>query len=112
MIAKRVAHRRCLADYPTPTPQPTPCRLWQGSIIPPGYGKRPDHELVHRWVWRLAVGPIPEGMQVLHHCDQPLCFRLDHLYLGTQLDNIADMKRRGRARNKTSGPLTKNGATK
>lgn len=92
--------RRSLADYPTPTPQPTPCRLWQGALIGTGgYGVRPNGERVHRWVWRMAYGPIPDGMQVLHHCDQPLCYRLDHLYLGTPADNMRDKVQRGRWRN-------------
>jgi len=53
----------------------------------------------HRVSWRLAYGPIPPGMQVLHRCDTPLCVRPDHLFLGTQIDNIADMDRKGRRRN-------------
>ena len=96
---RRVSTRRSLSDYPTPTPQATPCRLWQGPIDRYGYGKRPDRELVHQWVWRTANGPIPDGMEVMHHCDQPLCYRLDHLYLGTHADNMRAMKERGRSRN-------------
>lgn len=58
------------------------------------------HILAHRLAWQLANGPIPDGMRVLHHCDNPACVRPDHLFLGTQLDNIADMKAKGRAANR------------
>ena len=41
-------------------------------------------QLLHRWVWEQVNGPIPPGMVVMHRCDNPPCFRLDHLMLGTQ----------------------------
>ena len=77
----------------------TPCRTWRGRTWGGGYGfiwreKRPWY--LHRWVWTLANGPIPTGMNVLHHCDNPPCYRLDHLYLGDQKQNRADQIERGR----------------
>lgn len=42
------------------------------------------------------VGPIPTGMSVLHHCDNPACVRPDHIYLGTYVENMADKAVRGR----------------
>ena len=99
--APRVHVRRALADHPAPTPQPTPCRLWQGPTIRKGYGIRPNGHLMHRWVWRQVHGPIPIGMQICHHCDQPLCYRLEHLFLGTPADNTADMVAKGRSRKGT-----------
>jgi hypothetical protein len=97
----RVHHVRRLVDHPAPTPQSTPCRLWQGATSGNSYGTLrvgQDKVYVHRWVWEQANGPIPPGMQIMHHCDQPLCYRLDHLALGTRSDNMMDMSRKGRGR--------------
>ena len=51
----------------------------------------------HRVAWELEGGPIPDGMRVLHRCDNPACVRPDHLFLGTQSDNMLDMFAKGRA---------------
>lgn len=91
--------RRRLADHPAPTPQPTPCRLWQGTVTHGGYGYRNTqgrYTRLHRWVWEQVYGPIPPGMRVLHRCDQPACYRLDHLFIGTQGDNVQDSINKGR----------------
>jgi len=87
---------------PAPTPQPTPCRVWQGSVDRDGYGHKRGR--VHRWVWQSVYGPIPDGMVVMHKCDNPPCFRLDHLQLGTVADNNADRDAKGR-RNADHNPL-------
>ena len=52
----------------------------------------------HRVAWELTNGPIPKGLNVLHRCDNPVCVRPSHLFLGTQADNIADMVSKGRNR--------------
>jgi len=54
---------------------------------------------VHRVAWELTSGPIPDGMQVLHACDNPPCFNPEHLFLGTRSDNMVDMVSKGRAVN-------------
>lgn len=50
----------------------------------------------HCGSWRAYKGPIPTGMFVCHSCDVPLCVNPDHLFLGTALDNVRDMMRKGR----------------
>ena len=51
----------------------------------------------HAVSWQLSRGPIPQGAKVLHSCDNPQCVRPDHLFLGSQADNIRDMTAKGRA---------------
>lgn len=66
-----------------------------------GYGRFWDNGTLvcaHRYSYELENGPVPDGFLVLHRCDNSLCVRPDHLYLGTQFDNMHDMKRRGRER--------------
>lgn len=50
----------------------------------------------HRRAWIEANGEIPEGMFVLHSCDNKSCYNVDHLFLGTQAENMQDMVRKGR----------------
>lgn len=79
------------------------CWTWTGTTSQ-GYGKiqagrRGEGWLwVHRVSWELQNGPVPDGLQVLHRCDNPPCVRPSHLFLGTQVDNIRDMWAKGRAR--------------
>jgi hypothetical protein len=49
-----------------------------------------------RMAYRVQIGPIPDGLQVLHKCDNPECVRVDHLFLGTISDNIKDAIKKGR----------------
>jgi hypothetical protein len=76
------------------------CWLWQGGRQSHGYGEFnwPPHRTkqAHRLAWLLTCGPIPPGMYVLHHCDNPSCVRPDHLFLGTPADNMTDMVAKGR----------------
>jgi hypothetical protein len=64
-----------------------------------GYGRLSidgQRVLAHRVAWEMEQGPVPDGIRVLHRCDNPPCVRPDHLFLGTQADNIADMRAKGR----------------
>lgn len=83
---------------------PSGCWEWQGADNGRGYGvihlknwEWPQRApAVHRIAYRLCVGPIPDGLCVLHRCDNPPCVRPDHLFLGTNEDNVADMVAKGR----------------
>ena len=53
----------------------------------------------HKVSWEIFVGPVPEGLLVLHHCDIRHCVNPEHLWLGTAKDNYEDMIRKNRGRN-------------
>lgn len=57
--------------------------------------KRKMYSVTREW-WKIHKGEIPEGMHICHHCDNPLCFRIEHLFLGTPSDNMQDMVRKRR----------------
>lgn len=77
----------------------TPCVEWPGVRNKPRYkrlalsGKR---RMAHRMIWELNNGPIPAGLCICHHCDNPSCLNIDHLFLGTYKDNVHDMIAKGR----------------
>lgn len=78
---------------PKHRPELGPCWLWMGSKQPSGYGIMKINSKkvrVHRLAWQLTHGSIPDGLWVLHHCDNPLCVNHNHLFLGDHLDNIKD----------------------
>lgn len=76
------------------------CWEWTGKRAS-GYGRfvtPPGRRMwsAHRYSWTLANGPIPDGLFVLHHCDNKPCVRPEHLFLGTNADNMRDAWRKGR----------------
>lgn len=75
------------------------CWTWQGSRDRKGYGRVSVNQrpvLAHRFSWTLSHGPIPDGLCVLHKCDNPPCVNPEHLFLGTIADNNRDMVAKGR----------------
>ncbi|HLY78635.1 MAG TPA: HNH endonuclease signature motif containing protein [Caulobacteraceae bacterium] len=75
------------------------CRLWLGGKDIHGYGAlhfNGKYQHASRWAYIEHIGPIPEGMHVLHRCDNPPCINHEHLFLGTHADNMADMVAKGR----------------
>lgn len=103
-IRQRILHRT--------TELPNGCWEWQGYRMRPrngdgagtygviGVGSRRDgtkgSALVHRAMWEYLHGPIPDGMMLCHTCDNPACVNPDHLFLGTQTDNMRDNIAKGR----------------
>ena len=77
----------------------TPCDEWVGSLNSSGYGHlRVAGKVLkaHRLVKMQEVGHLERWEFVCHHCDNPKCIRLDHLFIGNQSDNMHDMHRKGR----------------
>lgn len=81
----------------------TACWLWTGAKDKHGYGSigsgghRGPTLKAARVSWEIQIGPIPNGIEVCHHCDVPSCVRPDHLFLGTHTDNMQDAATKGRS---------------
>jgi hypothetical protein len=88
---------------------PNGCLEWTGARSVHGYGRinrggrGAGVELAPRAAWIIANGPIPDGLSVLHRCDNPPCCDVSHLFLGTAEDNCRDMMAKGRGRGQVQG---------
>lgn len=76
------------------------CWEWLGGRFSRGYGRFAAEPTLsvraHRYAWEVMNGPIPAGLIVCHHCDNPICVNHAHLFLGTHKDNAEDRDRKGR----------------
>jgi len=80
------------------------CWEWRGGRHTFGHGSKRIKGVMHythRLAWAWVNGPIPEGMCVLHHCDNPPCVNPNHLFLGTKADNNHDKMAKGRHRSQS-----------
>lgn len=77
------------------------CIEWSAQIDSRGYGRikvEGKPAAAYRVAYEVEKGPIPEGMEVCHKCDNTRCINPDHLFLGTHKENMHDMWAKGRAR--------------
>lgn len=85
------------------TANPNKCWEWAGGLSPNGYGvigssSSGDRYSAHRLAYKLTHGDIPDGLFVLHKCDNRKCCNPNHLWAGTHLENVSDMMAKHRHR--------------
>lgn len=76
------------------------CLVWRGAKNSSGYGvfrKKGKNFYAHRAAWECRNGAIPEGRVVCHCCDNPACCNPEHMFIGSQRENLSDMVQKGRS---------------
>lgn len=85
--------------------EPNGCDLWQLSVLQSGgypqFNINGKMRRGNRLMWIIKNGPIPDGQDVCHTCDNPRCVRIEHLFLGPAMVNMHDMIKKGRAKHPT-----------
>ncbi len=103
MDEKRVARFWARVNKSGPVPEHMPhlgaCWLWTHTIATNGYGRifwGKSLRTTHRLSWELTRGAIPLGGVICHRCDVKHCVNPSHMFVGTQADNLRDMREKGR----------------
>jgi hypothetical protein len=111
MKAKKELTKENIHEYVNVN-QETGCWEWNRGKTSRGYGafscgKQTPLRSSHRLAWEIFNGPIPAGLFVCHKCDNPPCCNPDHLFLGTNSDNILDSMAKGRSKGPPPGYKTR-----
>ena len=103
VMGRKKGTRNCTFDDKYEECPTTGCFLWTAALTNTGYAKHTGLIKGHRFAWERKHGPVPDGLFVCHHCDTRSCVNPDHMFLGTNRDNMDDMVRKGRSIGKNQG---------